>query len=75
MRANQYVYELISQKFHFTALQKGVSYLQLLVLGSDLLQVLPKFLQLTVTVLSQLFVLLELCIHFLKLVRSRKTAK
>ena len=69
---SQHICELISKKFHFTAPQSCVSYLQLFILCSDLLKVLPKFLQLTVTVLSQLFVLLELRVHFLKLEKRRK---
>ena len=53
-------------------LQSYASYLQLLILCSDLFKVLTKFLQLTMSVLSQLFVLLKLFIHFLKLERIRK---
>lgn len=55
-------------------LQSCASYLQLFILCSDLFKVLTKLLQLTMSVLSQLFVLLKLCIHFLKLQRTRKTA-
>lgn len=64
-----------AKTFQFTPHQRCVSYLQLFVLCGDLVKVLTKFLQLTVAVLSQLFVLLKLCIHFLKLERWRKRVK